>query len=103
MWQVAGTPGGYPAKVNQNYLRTVSVRHLPTNVSLIFMRLQGGKSWYASLCFAGANDDYLPWNEEIAELWLCALFGKDRPRAVGSPAPGDDASTNQSARQFSLA
>jgi len=103
MWQAANTAGGYAAKVNQNYLRTVSVRHLPTNVSLIFMRLQGANCWYASLCFAGADNDYLPWNEEIAELWLCALFGQDRARVVGSSAPADDKSINQSARQFRLA
>jgi hypothetical protein len=103
MWQGANTAGGYAAKINQNYLRTVSVRHLPTNVSLIFMRLQDANCWYASLCFAGANNDYLPWNEEIAEQWLCALFDQDRARAVESSAPVDDKSMNQSARQFSLA
>jgi hypothetical protein len=103
MWQGAKTAGGYAAKINQNYLRTVSVRHLPTNVSLIFMRLQGGNCWYASLCFAGANDDYLPWNEEIAEQWLCALFGQDRARAVGNPSPAGDESKYQGARQFMLA
>lgn len=102
MWQGANEAGGYAAKINQNYLRTVSARHLPTNVTLIFMRLQDGNCWYASLCFADANDEYLPWNEEIAELWLCALFGEDRVRAVGNPAPRDDESTNQKARQFRL-
>jgi len=102
MWQGANTAGGYAAKINESYLRTVSARHLPTNVTLIFMRLQEGNCWYASLCFAGANDDYLPWNDEIAEQWLCALFGQDRARAVGNPAPGDDLSKNRSARQFIL-
>jgi hypothetical protein len=67
------------------------------------MRLQGGNCWYASLCFAGANDDSLPWNEEIAEQWLCALFGQDRARAVGNPAPAGDDSKYQGARQFMLA
>jgi len=102
MWLGPGTAGGYTAKVNQNYLRTVSVRHLPTNVSLIFMRLQAGNCWYASLCFAGANDDYLPWNQDIAEQWLNALFGQDRVRTLEDPAPAGEESKDQGARQFRL-
>ena len=70
-----------PAKVNQNYIRTVSARHLPTSVSLIFMRLEDENCWYASLCFADA-DNYLPWREDVAERWLRALFGEDRPRLI---------------------
>jgi hypothetical protein len=65
--------------VNQYYLRQVSARHLPTGVSLIFMRLVDRNCWYASLCFTNA-DGYLPWNAETAEQWLWALFGEDRPR-----------------------
>jgi hypothetical protein len=78
-WHPAATPGGDRAKVNQNYLRTVSARHLPTNVSLIFMRLENG--WYVSICFADGTA-YLPWDEEIGEQWLWALFGEDRHLVV---------------------
>src|SRR5580698_1993701 len=77
----SGTTGGLSAKLNQNYLRTVSAHHLPTSVTLIFMRLEAEKCRYASLCFASA-DDYLSWNSEIAEQWLSALFGQDRPQAI---------------------
>lgn len=82
--------------VNQYYLRTVSARHLPSALSLIFMRLEQEECWYASLCFTGAQG-LLPWNTEIAELWLCALFGEDRPRVVEAPAEG------RNPRQFTLA
>jgi hypothetical protein len=93
-WRETATTGGSTAKVNQNYLRTVSARHLPTAVSLIFMRLEEENSWYASLCFA--NDaDYLPWQEEIAEQWLWALFGEDRHLLVEAPK-------SPTARQFTL-
>ena len=77
-WHSSGATGGSLAAVNQYYLRKVSAKHLPTGVSLIFMRL-AKRCWYASLCFAGP-DDYLPWNAEAAELWLAALFGDDRAR-----------------------
>src|SRR5438309_2032434 len=80
-WHRTGATGGTLAKVNQNYIRTVSARHLPTSVSLIFMRLEDGNCWYASLCFADA-DDYLAWKGHVAEQWLCALFGEDRPRVI---------------------
>ena len=42
-WDSAGT-GGSLAEVNQYYIRKVSAKHLPTSVSLIFMRLasEGG-------------------------------------------------------------
>jgi hypothetical protein len=95
VWRNAGATGGYTGKINENYLRTVSARHLPTKVSLLFLKLQDENAWYASLCFAGA-DDYLPWNEETAELWLWALFDVDRPRIVAEP------SAHPSVRQFSL-
>ena len=42
VWRSAGTAGGYTAKINQNYVRTVSARHLPTSVTLIFMQLSRG-------------------------------------------------------------
>jgi hypothetical protein len=81
--------------VNQYYLRKVSARHLPTSVSVIFMRLAKENRWYASLCFASA-DVYLPWNANTAEQWLCALFGADRPRVCVEDAD------NPSVRQFTL-
>jgi hypothetical protein len=102
MWRQTGTTGGSMAKVNENYIRTVSARHLPTDVSLIFMRLENENCWYASLCFAGA-DDYLPWNGEAAERWLWALFGQDRPRVVEDSATVSGETRSQSVRQFMLA
>jgi hypothetical protein len=77
IWRSTGATGGQMAKVNQNYLRTVSARHLPTGVSVIFMRLEGEGGWYASLCCA---------DEELVERWLWALFDEDRPRVVEEEA-----------------
>ena len=91
-WHSAATPGGDRAKVNQNYLRTVSARHLPTNVSLIFMRLD--KGWYASICFADSTG-CLPWDAEIGEQWLWALFDENRPLLVEDPL-------SEGSRQFKL-
>jgi hypothetical protein len=96
VWRQATGTGGSTASVNQYYLRTVSAQHLPSGVSLIFMRLEQENCWYLSLCFAGA-DGVLPWNPETAELWLWALFGEDRPRVR------EAADANQDARQFTLA
>jgi hypothetical protein len=101
MWHPTGATGGTLAKVNQNYLRTVSARHLPTSVSLIFMRLEDENCWYASLCFADA-DDYLPWNEDVAERWLCALFGENRPRLVEEAGMASEEVLKPSVRQFKL-
>jgi hypothetical protein len=92
MWRDAGPGGGGIAAVNQSYLRTVSARHRPTSVSLIFMRLEQEACWYASLCFSDP-EGYLPWNSEAAEQWLCALFGENRPRVLGDTDTG-------SVRQF---
>ena len=100
MWRQQGATGGSNAKVNQYYMRTVSAQHLRTHVSLIFMQLDTEKCWYTSLCFA-EGDDYLPWNQPIAEQWLWALFGEDRPRVLEEPAAVD--APNQSVRQFRLA
>ena len=95
MWHNTGTTGGSMAKVNENYVRMVSARHLPTGVSLIFMRLKENETcWYASLCFAN-GEGYSPWNADAAEQWLLALFGPDRPRILENPAAG-------SVRQFTL-
>src|SRR5450432_1354060 len=55
VWRHEATTGGSTGSVNQYYLRTVSAHHLPSCVSLIFMRLEPENCWYASLCFAGAD------------------------------------------------
>ena len=102
MWRCSGTTGGLTAKLNQNYIRTVSAQHLPTSVTLIFMRLETEKCQYASLCFARA-DDYLPWNEDTAERWLRALFGQERPQVLGESPALREESWNGSVRQFTLA
>src|SRR4051794_6308236 len=96
-----GETGGTLAKVNKNYIRTVSARHLPTSVSLIFMRLQAENCWYASICFGDA-DDYLPWKQDVAEQWLCALFGKDRLRLSEESGAVPDKVLESSVRQFKL-
>src|SRR5690348_12850130 len=98
-WHPTGATGGTLAKVNQNYIRTVSARHLPTSVSLIFMRLKDENCWYASLCFAD-DDDYLPWKEDVAERWLCALFGEDRPRLIENAGTALEDGFESSVRQF---
>ena len=100
MWRSSGGTGGYTPRLNHNYVRTASARHLPTSVNLIFMQLQEENCWYASICFA-AEGDYLPWNAAAAELWLRALFGEDRPRVLGDAAARDD-SADRCARQFTL-
>ena len=94
-WRSSGAGGSSLAAANQQYLRKGSAKHMPTGVSLIFMRLAEHDEWYASLCFAG-DDDYLPWNEETAEQWLRALFGQDRLRVRMEDAE------NPSVRQFIL-
>ena len=99
VWRSTSTTGGSIAVVNQYYLRTVSARHLPTAVSLIFMRLDN-ESWYASLCFA--DNEYLPWNEDAAEQWLWALFGQDRPRVREDTDTVSEGIRNGSLRQFTL-
>ena len=96
------TAGGYLSKINQDYTRKASARHLATSVTLIFMRLEDENCRYASLCFAAA-DDYLPWNRETAEQWLGALFGEDRPRVIEDSAAVFEESGNPSVRQFTLA
>ena len=96
VWRPAATTSGSTGSVNQYYLRTVSAHHLPSEASVIFMRLEQENCWYLSLCMASA-DELRPWNSETAELWLCALFGEDRPRV--REAPG----LNPNVRQFTLA
>src|ERR1035437_2607504 len=53
VWRHAVTTSGSTGSVNRYYLRTVSARHLPSGVSLIFMRVEQENCWYLSLCFAG--------------------------------------------------
>ncbi len=99
VWRSTSTTGGSIAVVNQYYLRTVSARHLPTKVSLIFMRLEN-EDLYASLCFA--DEDFLPWNEDAAEQWLSALFGQDRPRVREDTDAPSEGIPNRGVRQFTL-
>jgi hypothetical protein len=94
-WDSSCPTSGCRAEVNRYYIRKASAKHLPTNVALIFMRLTNQSCWYASLCFAGA-DDYLPWNAEVAEQWLWALFGENRPQVLM------EGCENASVRQFTL-
>jgi hypothetical protein len=96
VWRQTADTGGTTGPVNRYYLRTVSARHLPSGVSLIFLRLEAENCWYLSLCFA-AGDEVAPWNPETAELWLRALFGEDRPRVR------EAADIHPDARQFTLA
>jgi hypothetical protein len=91
----------HPSQGHHNYIRTVSARHLPTSVSLIFMRLEEENCWYASLCFADA-DHYLPWEEDVAERWLCALFGEDHRRLIEDAGTAPEEVLESSARQFKL-
>ena len=94
-WRSSDATRGSPAAVNQYYVRKVSAKHLPTNVSLVLMRLAEERCWYASLSFAGA-DGYLPWDAEVAEQWLGELFGQDRARVRVEDAE------NLSVRRFIL-
>ena len=96
VWREETGKGGSRGYVNQYYLRTVSALHLPSSVSVIFMRLEKENCWYASLCFS-SDGGLLPWNPETAELWLWALFGEDRPRVREMPGGGPGP------RQFTLA
>jgi hypothetical protein len=96
VWRTAAAASGSSGSVNQYYLRTVSAHHLPSEVSVIFMRLERENCWYLSLCMASA-EEVQPWNAETAELWLWALFGEDRPRVREAPT------VNPNVRQFTLA
>ena len=95
-WRSTQATGGSTAVVNQNYLRMVSARHRPSGVSLIFLRLEMEQCWYLSMCFAAAAGAFAPWNAEIAEQWLWALFGEDRPRVR-------EEAGNPNVHQFTLA
>jgi hypothetical protein len=97
LWRQTVAAGSSMGRVNQNYLRTVSARHLPTAASLIFLQLEAPGGWYASLCFTD-GEQLLPWNHDTAGLWLDALFGEDRHRATEITQDPDAAT-----RQFLLA
>jgi hypothetical protein len=79
----SGVATGGQLAIQTYYLRTVSARHLPTNVVVAFTREEEGNCWHAAICFADLNQ-YVPWNDAVAEEWLAALFGEDRPRVVES-------------------
>jgi hypothetical protein len=97
----AGPVTGGLLAVNRDYIRTVSARHLPTRVSVTFTRDQSGNCWHAALCFAG-TDAYLPWDDAIAEQWLEALFGQDRPRVREDTKITSAEAGRSSARHFKL-
>ena len=88
VWQEESSAGS-ARTINAYYLRTASARHLPSKLSVIFMRVKERNCWYASLRFDEA------WNAEVAELWLKTLFGEDRALVTESERQGD-------ARQFTL-
>ena len=81
---------GSTRTINQYYLRTVSARHNPSELSVVFMRVKGRDCWYASLCFDAG------WNADVAELWLKCLFGEARDAVTEEAGVGN-------ARQFTLA
>jgi hypothetical protein len=85
----AGPLTGGLREIGDNYQRKTSARHLPSGATVTFRRDVTG-NWHAELFFAGL-ENYLPWNEALAEEWLAALFLQDRPRVrditEGSPQP----------------
>ena len=83
----SGAATGGRLVIQLNYLRTVSARHLPTGAVVTFTREEEGNCWHAAICFADLNQ-YLPWNDAVAEEWLAALFGADRPRLQESVDAG---------------
>jgi hypothetical protein len=90
----AGPLTGGLWELQQNYLRTTAARHLPTSTAVSFRRDQAG-GYHAELCFADL-EQYLPWNDPVAEEWLNALFLQYRPLVEEDP-PGDNG-----ARRFHL-
>jgi hypothetical protein len=75
---------GIDVKADSVYRRKCSGRHVPSGVSVIFTRDDVHhvlKGYHASLCFISEHE-YLPWNDAVAEQWLAALFGDDRPRVT---------------------
>jgi hypothetical protein len=82
-----GVATGGTLAIQTNYVRTVSARHLPTNAVVTFTREEEGNCWHAAICFADLNQ-YLPWNDAVAEEWLAELFGAERPRVLESVDAG---------------
>jgi hypothetical protein len=82
---VHGFLGGFDLREDAVYRRKCSARHVPSRCSVIFTRDNVPlcpKGYHASVCFIGV-EEYMPWNDEIAEKWLVALYGGDRPRVIG--------------------
>jgi hypothetical protein len=86
---------GSMREIHENYLRRTSARHLPSGVTVTLRRDQAN-NWYAGLCFQNLEDD-LPWDDAVAEEWLCALFLEERPRVMEITEAG------ATVRQFRLA
>jgi len=79
---VHGFLRGVDLREDALYRRKCSARHVPSRCSVIFTRDNvplNPKGYHASICFIG-EEVYLPWNDEIAEQWLAALYGEDRAR-----------------------
>ena len=68
---------------------------IPSGVTVTLRRDQAN-NWYAGLCFENLEDD-LPWDDAVAEEWLCALFLEERPRVMEITEGG------ATVRQFRLA
>ena len=82
----SGPATGGRLAIQVNYIRTVSARHLPSKSVVTFTREEEGDCWHLALCFADLNQ-YLPWDDAVAEEWLAAFFGDDRPRLQESADP----------------
>ncbi len=93
--------GGLQA-INRDYIRTVSAHHLPSGMVVTFTHEEAGDCWHAALCFA-SRGMYLPWNDAVAEEWLAALFGEDRPRVREDAQVTPGGANPQGVRHFRLA
>jgi len=83
----SGPATGGRLAIQLNYLRTCSARHMVSGAVVTFTREEEGNCWHAAICFADLNH-YLPWNDAVAEEWLAALFGAERPRVTESADAG---------------
>jgi hypothetical protein len=78
-----GIAEGTDRERDRAYRTKCSAYHVPTCAKLIFVRSKfGGErpSYHVILGFCGEDGVPLPWNTILAERWLRALFGRDRPR-----------------------
>jgi hypothetical protein len=94
---------GLDMRADARYRRDCSARHRPSGCSVIFTRddVPGNpRGYHASICFVGETD-YEPWNAEVAERWLQALFGDDRPH-VRDYGPISTAGMRKGVRHFLL-